>query len=173
MAAEDLRGFFTNEGLEEEEDEEYIHPPTLLPVTPPPPEALFLPPFLPPPQQHCPHHHQQCCSGHHAPPAVLPPGLHGHFHPGLPGQNQHGEEAGEEDVPAPAGEEGAGTKSYNYNNDYYYFVVLLFIAHTYTSKHIHHLKNMLQKSKLNCTLRSEKSLNVKVKLEHLLSPVLD
>ena len=41
--ADDLRGFFTNEGSEEEE---YIRPPTPLPFTPTPPEAPLLP--LPP-----------------------------------------------------------------------------------------------------------------------------
>ena len=89
MAVEDLRGFFTNERSEEGEDD-YIHPPTPLPFTPPPSEAA-----LPPP-----------------PPPVLPPGLHGHCHPGPPGQNKHGEEAVEEDVPEE--EEGAGVDTSSY-----------------------------------------------------------
>ena len=34
MAAEDLIGFFNNEGSEEEEEEDDIHPPTPLPFAP-------------------------------------------------------------------------------------------------------------------------------------------
>ena len=50
MAAEDLRGFFNNEGSEEEEDD--IHPPTPLPFTPRQEAPL-------------PHHHHQRCPRHH------------------------------------------------------------------------------------------------------------
>ena len=115
MAAEDLRGFFYqfNKGSKEEEDEEYIHP------LPPLPSPCHL---QKPrchhhhqrwPRRHhqcCPHHYQQCCSGQHHqqcfPLACMAAATLARL------ARTSMVKAGEEDVPAPAGEVGAGEDKY-------------------------------------------------------------